>query len=131
MRKSILEIAGYDQHAPAAAGALSDAAEFATLMDALVAIRQGSNVTQSEVANRMGTKQSAISELEATGANPRIRTLFRYARAVGADLRFRTPTVRAVGFSTQRTIATGATVGQALEPIVAPSGQAVTSPIAA
>jgi transcriptional regulator with XRE-family HTH domain len=89
MRESILEIAGYDRHDPASASALADAEKFARLLDELVKHRKDADLSQTAVAEKMGTKQSAVSELERTGANPRVRTLLRYARAVGMDLQFR------------------------------------------
>ena len=41
---------------------------------------------QRDVAEAMGTTQSAISELESGRVDPHLSTLQRYARAVGAQL---------------------------------------------
>jgi transcriptional regulator with XRE-family HTH domain len=40
-------------------------------------------ISQATVAKRMGTVQSAVSELEGGGPQPRISTIQRYARAIG------------------------------------------------
>jgi transcriptional regulator with XRE-family HTH domain len=45
-------------------------------------------LSQREVARRMGTTQSAISELEKAVTEPRLATLQRYARILGYQLRF-------------------------------------------
>lgn len=37
--------------------------------------RQAAGLTQSELARRMGTTQSAVARLERPGSNPRVRTL--------------------------------------------------------
>ena len=91
MPKSILEMAGFDPKSPEAVAAATDAAEYTALIAALVRLRKNAAISQEEAARRMATKQSAISDIERSGANPRIRTLFRYARAVGSELRFRKP----------------------------------------
>ena len=41
-------------------------------------------MTQSDVAALMGTTQSAIARLEGGGRAPSLRTVQRYAKAVGA-----------------------------------------------
>lgn len=60
-------------------------AEFA-LIEALVEARGRANLTQAELARRMGTTQSAIARLEGGGVSPSIATLQRYAEATGARL---------------------------------------------
>lgn len=53
----------------------------------LAEIRKSKNVTQTEVAERMGTTQSAVSRLESTPIeNIRVGTLTRYVEALGAFL---------------------------------------------
>jgi transcriptional regulator with XRE-family HTH domain len=94
MRKSIVEIAGFDPHAPEILWASEATEKYARLMDRLVRRRKAAKLSQSDVADRMGTKQSAVSDLERSGANPRVRTLLRYARAVGVDLTFQTRDVQ-------------------------------------
>lgn len=71
--------------------------EFANAMDenrrkrkiavTLRSLRHAANLTQTEVAERSGLKQSHISKLEsATGAMPTLETLLKYASACNAEL---------------------------------------------
>jgi transcriptional regulator with XRE-family HTH domain len=48
--------------------------------------RRSAGLTQRQLAERLGTTQSAIAELESARANPRIRTLQRALRACGREL---------------------------------------------
>jgi transcriptional regulator with XRE-family HTH domain len=48
--------------------------------------RRAAGLTQRELAERMGTTQSAVARLEARGANPRLKTLERAVRATGRHL---------------------------------------------
>ena len=50
----------------------------------LIAARARAGMTQSDVAALMGTTQSAIARLEGGGRAPSLRTVQRYAKAVGA-----------------------------------------------
>lgn len=56
------------------------------LIDDLVERRKLLGVSQAEVASRMGVGQSTISEFENEATDPRLSTLQRYARAVGAEV---------------------------------------------
>ena len=60
--------------------------EFA-LAGAIIDARSKANLTQSELARRMGTTQSAIARLESGRALPSGATLVRFAKAVGRNLR--------------------------------------------
>ncbi len=51
------------------------------------AARQRAALTQRELADRVGTSQSAIARLEAGAANPTVETLVRCAAATGHTLR--------------------------------------------
>jgi transcriptional regulator with XRE-family HTH domain len=68
-------------------------AEFELLRRMLQARKQA-GLTQEEVAERMGTKRSAVARLESTLAtgkhSPSLATLQKYAQAVGRklDIRF-------------------------------------------
>jgi DNA-binding XRE family transcriptional regulator len=63
-----------------------DAQARSSLLAGCVRLRKAAGLTQAEVARAMGTTQSAVSDLEAGAADPRLGTLQRYARAVGAHL---------------------------------------------
>lgn len=60
--------------------------EFA-LASALIEARSRADLTQEEVAQRMGTTQAAVARLEGGGTMPSTRTLERYAKATGHRLR--------------------------------------------
>jgi predicted transcriptional regulator len=59
------------------------------LMAELVARREAAGLSQTEVAARMGTSQSAVARLESATADARMSTVERYAAAVGAQLEWR------------------------------------------
>ena len=52
----------------------------------LVELRHRSGLSQTQVAARMGTSQSAVARLEAGEVDVRMSTLERYAAAVGQSL---------------------------------------------
>ncbi|WP_433789446.1 helix-turn-helix domain-containing protein [Actinoplanes sp. CA-252034] len=56
------------------------------LIRALAWMRRRRGLTQGQIAGRMSTTQSAISELENGGTDPRLSTLQRYARVLGCSL---------------------------------------------
>lgn len=68
-------------------------AEEFELFSELLQARRRAGLTQSEVAERMGTKTPAVARLEAGGGSmrhsPSLRTLRRYAEAVGCELEVR------------------------------------------
>lgn len=66
----------------------AQAEEFAAARE-LIAARARAGLTQSEVAQRMGTTQSAVARLEGGKAAPSIRSLQRYAQAIGCRLALR------------------------------------------
>ena len=53
------------------------------LIDALVRARQLCALSQTEIAARMGTSQSAVARLESGELDARLSTLERYAAALG------------------------------------------------
>lgn len=59
--------------------------EFA-IARALIAARARAGLSQAEVAERMGTVQSVVARLESGRSAPNLRTIRRYAEAVGARL---------------------------------------------
>ena len=62
------------------------AAERTGLIRGLVARRHAAGLSQTEVAARMGTSQSAVARLESGAADVRASTLERYAAAVGGEI---------------------------------------------
>jgi transcriptional regulator with XRE-family HTH domain len=64
--------------------------EFA-LLDEFLKARAEAGISQSEVAERMGTTQSAVARLESGRGkhSPSLATLRKYARAVGCRLDLR------------------------------------------
>jgi ribosome-binding protein aMBF1 (putative translation factor) len=59
------------------------------LVTDLTAERQAARLSQTEVAARMGTSQSAVARLEAGEADARASTLERYAAAIGCQITWR------------------------------------------
>lgn len=57
------------------------------LAGALVAARNRAGLTQAQLAERMGTTQTAIARLERGRSKPSTRTLERFAEATGSRLR--------------------------------------------
>jgi transcriptional regulator with XRE-family HTH domain len=58
----------------------------AGLVRELVAQRLTAGLSQTEVAARMGTSQSAVARLESGATDIRTSTLERYAAAVGGEI---------------------------------------------
>ena len=65
------------------------AAERGELVRDLAAQRQAAGMSQTEVAARMGTSQSAVARLESGTADVRASTLERYAAAIGTEITWR------------------------------------------
>jgi ribosome-binding protein aMBF1 (putative translation factor) len=60
---------------------------FAQIADQVAERRLASGLSQRELAERVGTTQSAIARLERGGRPPRIDTLLNIAEALDCDLR--------------------------------------------
>lgn len=60
--------------------------EFA-LAEALIDARAKSDLTQEQIAERMGTSRTAVVRLEGGKGNPSLNTLRRFADATGTTLR--------------------------------------------
>ena len=56
------------------------------LMAELVAARREHGISQTEIAARMGTSQSAVARLESGEWDARLSTIERYAAAVGSTV---------------------------------------------
>lgn len=87
MGSDLLRLGGIDPEDPLVKANLEDARQVERLIDSLVALRQRLGLTQTELADRMGTTQSAVSKFERAGGDPRLSSVQRYARAVDARLR--------------------------------------------
>lgn len=67
-------------------------------LDEFLKARTAAGVTQAEVAERIGTTQSAVARLESGGGkhSPSIATLQKYAHALGCRLELRLVSEKAV-----------------------------------
>jgi len=74
------------RHEPVFPGFREMAERRRTMTDALVARRLKLGLSQTEVAARMKTSQSAVARLESGDADVRLSTLERYAAALGQRL---------------------------------------------
>lgn len=77
------------RHAPVFPGFRDMALRREEFVRALVDQRVTLGLTQTEVAARMGTSQSAVARLESGSADVRISTLERYAAALERSLEWR------------------------------------------
>lgn len=57
------------------------------VINMLLHMRSDAGLTQDQVARRMGTKEANVSRLE-KGGNPTLKTLLKYAKACGYELKF-------------------------------------------
>lgn len=64
-----------------------------SMIQAMIDARVQKRVTQEELANKIGTKQSVISRLESGRANPSIAFLKRFAAALNTRLEIRFTTL--------------------------------------
>jgi predicted transcriptional regulator len=60
--------------------------EFA-MAETFIRARAHANLTQEQVAERMGTTQSVVARLESGRSKPSMRTLERFADAVGTKVK--------------------------------------------
>lgn len=88
MGDELFQLLGTDPHDPRVRAAVEDASDAERLVDTLIEMRVDQGITQVDVSERMETTQSSVSKFETAGGDPRLSTLQRYARAVGARLRF-------------------------------------------
>jgi predicted transcriptional regulator len=77
---------GADSSAFPGFGAL--ALDTGAVIDALVRRRNELGLSQTVVAARMGTSQSAVARLEAGRSDPRMSTLERYAAALDTSVAY-------------------------------------------
>ena len=67
--------------------AYAEAEEEFAMAAALIAARAQADLTQAELAKRMGTTQSAVARMESGKFKPSQSTLEKFARATGTRLR--------------------------------------------
>ena len=67
---------------------IEEARQRRALLEALTAIRSRSRISQSAIAKRIHTSQSAIARLEAGIVDPRLSTIQRYAASVGKRIQW-------------------------------------------
>jgi DNA-binding XRE family transcriptional regulator len=67
---------------------MEEAHQRRALLEALAAIRSHSRISQSVIAKRINTSQSAIARLEAGIVDPRLSTIQRYAASVGKRIQW-------------------------------------------
>ncbi len=60
--------------------------EVYALVETMIRARTAANLTQSELARRIGTTRSAVARLEGGRVLPSLSTLRRYAEATGTRL---------------------------------------------
>jgi transcriptional regulator with XRE-family HTH domain len=72
------------------------------LLRSLAERRQRLGLSQTAVAARMGTSQSALARLEGGESDPRISTVERYALAVGQELAHRSVPTKTASASAPR-----------------------------
>ena len=77
------------RHEPLFPGFRDMAARRRQLVEELVARRTELGLTQTQVAARMGTSQSAVARVEAGALDVRLSTLERYAAALGQVIDWR------------------------------------------
>lgn len=80
---------GERRHPPVFPGFKEISARRREFLAELVEQRMALGLTQTEVAARMGTSQSAVARLESGEADVRISTLERYAAALDRSLEWR------------------------------------------
>jgi predicted transcriptional regulator len=82
------------KHAPVFPGFREMAARRHELVSELEERRLSLGLTQTDVAARMGTSQSAVARLESGEADIRLSTLERYAAALSHELRWQLTPVK-------------------------------------
>ena len=66
--------------------AYEDEARISQFQDLVYRLRTEAGLTQAELAERMGTTQSAVARMEGGGVQPTLETLEKLAVAVGQEL---------------------------------------------
>lgn len=86
MSINLMQDLGMDVDSEEAAQATKAVASYEQLISSLTQLRKEAGLTQADVAARMETSQSTVSEFENLSSDARFSTIIRYAQAVGAEL---------------------------------------------
>ncbi|WP_460403340.1 helix-turn-helix domain-containing protein [Actinophytocola sediminis] len=86
MATGLLSLLGIDENDPRIAAGRKVAAQLADTVEKLVRARRDRGLTQAAVAEQMETTQSAVSNFERIGGDPKLSTILRYANAIGAQV---------------------------------------------
>lgn len=81
--KTLKELKGELLADPSTAAEYESLAGEFEMVREMIAARSRAGLTQTEVAERMGTTQSVIARLEGGKRTPSMRTVQRYAQALG------------------------------------------------
>ncbi|MEV6908592.1 helix-turn-helix transcriptional regulator [Amycolatopsis sp. NPDC051071] len=87
MPNELLDVLGYDADDPKVMAGRKHGVFIARLIETLVHLRDKLKLTQKDVAGKMDTTQSSVSNFERAGGDPKISTVLRYAEAIGAEVR--------------------------------------------
>ncbi|MCF3137299.1 helix-turn-helix domain-containing protein [Streptomyces olivochromogenes] len=93
MDEYLADMLGIDLADARTQDALDDTERVMKLIETLVQHRKRRKISQTQVAEAMETTQSAVSDFERLGGDPRLSTVMRYARAVGLCVRVKTMVV--------------------------------------
>ncbi len=107
MSNRLLESLGFDKDDPKVRAAREDATLLANLIETLVRARVERRLTQEHVAAVMATTQSSVSNFERVGGDPKLSTILRYARAVGARVQFVTSMAGGIRLVSAHTASSG------------------------
>lgn len=72
---------------PDFAAAYEEADAEYSIIEALIEARSRAKLSQTDLAEKLGTTQSSIARLEGGGVTPTLKTLRRYAEATGMKLK--------------------------------------------
>lgn len=81
------ELLGEEYRSPAAKLYLELAREDQNLLAKLIEARKANSLSQDDIAKAMGVTQATVSAFERLGNDPKLSTIRRYAKAVGAMIR--------------------------------------------
>ncbi|MBQ1790870.1 MAG: helix-turn-helix transcriptional regulator [Oscillospiraceae bacterium] len=78
--------------------------ELAEIIGSLTEARVSLGLTQRQLAEKSGLKQSAIARMESLQSVPRLDTMVKVARCLGVKIRVRPPDSKVVSFQVKRSV---------------------------